>query len=235
MNYMQAAEYRQRSVTKAALGIMVSLAVISGSRALWAQTSLWQDHNPYISAVRSGDILEILVDENLVTDVDSKWERSDKLELKLYPDTKNLPFLNSSEQSRADNRNNKVRYKLKDGLSFRIAGIVGEARNDGRVYTLQATRNVRVDGKPAQVQLSALFDPRQVKNRTVRSSQLAELAIVIVSEPPVVRNTTINLKPPRNPADTTPPQPVSTAELSEQEKQQILLRHLQQILGGLNP
>ncbi|MCS6985687.1 MAG: flagellar basal body L-ring protein FlgH [Leptospiraceae bacterium] len=206
---------------------MRALLYLLGGSFLWAQSSLWQDHNPYISSVAVGDILEIVVDETFVADIDANWERKQVLEAKIYPDTKNFPFLPQSEQSKTRSNNNKVRYKLKDNLKFRLAGIVGEKR--GKLFTLEASRNLRVDGKPVSLNLKALFDPRHVKNGQIRTSQLAELSITVQTEPPVPRDTRINLKPPRAEGETPPP--VNSAELSEQEKQQYLLRHLQEILG----
>lgn len=194
---------------------------------LYAQTSLWQDHNPYVASVKTGDILEIIIDENFVADVDANWERKGTIEAKIYPDVKNFPFLTQSEQSKTRTNNNKVRYKLKDSLRFRIAGLVGEKQ--GKLFALQASRNLRIDGKPVSLNLTALFDPKHVKNGQIRSSQLAELAITVQSEPPIPRDNRINLKPPIDPNQPAPP--INTAELTEQEKQQYLLRHLQEILG----
>lgn len=196
----------------------------------FSQNSLWKDHNPYRKAYVPGELIEIDVREKFAVDAEGIWENGQRLEFKLYPDTKNLPFLTNSEQSKNRKKNSKTKYKLRDNYNFKVMGILeaGTAPN----MNIRAQKTVSVDGKPARMVLTGIIDPGKVKQGKITSSQIANLSLTITGELPVPRAQNINLKPPANPNQ---PQPaVNRAELSEQEKQTYLLQHLREILGGLN-
>lgn len=196
---------------------------------IFSQNSFWKDHNPYRPGYSVGQLVEIEVTEKFAVDAEGTWENGQRLEFKLYPDTKNLPFLNNSEQSKNRKKNSKTKYKLRDNYRFMLTGILqaGTAPNMG----IRAEKTINVDGKPARMLLTGIIDPGKVKHGRIKSSQIANMSLSITSEAPVSRPQNINLKPP---ADPNRPQPaINKAELSEQEKQQLLLQHLREILGGM--
>ena len=204
-------------------------------KRLIAQVSLWQNQNPYGDNLKAGELLEVKVQEIFNVKVDSKWTSDSQAELSLTPDTKNLPFLSSSEQSKANKKNASAKYRIKDELNFSIPAVIGQPQPGSNLYPIQARKSVIIDLKPTQIVLTGLIHPKYVKNSMIHSKYIAELQLNITSAPPIARENTIGLKPPK-PEDIKDPNnpPASKAELSEEEKQKILLQHLQRIIGVLN-
>ena len=200
----------------------------------FGQSSLWQDRSLYGDGLEAGQMIEVKINEVFHINIDSRWDTSSKIEFQLSPDIKNLPFISPSEQSKMRDRQSKARYRVRDELHFSIQAIVGAPRQNN-VYPIQARKSLIVDLKPIQVILTGLINPKYVRNDTINSKHIANLNLSISAEPPADRDNTIRLKPPR-PEDIKDPRnpPPSKAELSEVEKQRILLKHLQEIIGILN-
>ncbi len=198
------------------------------------QVSLWQDRNIYGNNLQAGQLIEVKVDENFVININSKWDTSKKIDLQLLPDTKNFNFLFPSQQNKNSNRNTNVQFQIRDSYHFSIQAVVGQPGAGTSLYSLQARKDIVVDRKPASILLSGLIHPKYVKNDQVSSKHIANLRLNVIAEPPPERDTSIALKPPE-PEEIEDPEnpPPSKAELSEQEKQDILLRHLQEIIEAL--
>ena len=201
---------------------------------LLGQSSLWQGKSPYGDNLEAGQMIEVKIDEVFDININSKWDNSAKIELQLLPDTKNLPFLKSSEQSKTRSRQSQARYQIRDKLNFTMQAVIG-APQQNNLYPIQAQKSLIIDLKPTSITLTGLINPRYVRNNTISSKHVANLNLNINTEPPADRDTSLRLKPPK-PEEITDPQnpPSPKAELSEAERQQILLRHLQEIIGVLN-
>ncbi len=203
--------------------------------ALNAQVSLWKNAGFHGNSLRPGSVVEIKVNEIFHINIDSKWNVSNKAELNLLPDTNTLPFLFSSEQSKKRNKDTRAKYSIKDMLSFSLQALIGQPQQGSGLYPIQARRSILIDLKPTQITLSGLVDPKYVQNGIVTSSHILNLQLNIRTQPPFDRDNSIQLKPPR-PEEITEPNnvPPNQAKLSEQEKQDILLKYLQEIIGLLN-
>lgn len=198
---------------------------------LLAQTSIWQDHNPFSGVLQPGQIIKVDVRENFNIDTNDKWQSSAKTELKLYPDTKNLPFLKSSEQSTNRTDNTDYESEIDEEWEFSMPVTIGQREADGR-YPVAGSRQISLDDRTLRVQMNGYVEAADVTNDRISSSRIADLVLTITGKPPFETDDRINLKPPRD-EDEEPP-PVNTAGLSEQEREQLLLEHLRRILGGLN-
>ena len=202
---------------------------------LSAQVSLWTNTGSYGNSLRPGSVINVKVNEAFRININSKWNVSSKAELNLLPDTKTLPFLSTSEQSKNRNKNVSATHRIKDILSFNLQAVIGQPQQGSGLYPIQATRSILIDLKPTQITLSGLVDPKYVQNDVVASSHIVNLQLTVRTQPPFERDGSIQLKPPR-PEEITDPNnvPPNQAKLSEQEKQNILLKHLQEIIGLLN-
>ena len=210
--------------------VLLTLTLVS----ILGQSSLWQDRNPYRDNIEPGQMLEVKVDEVFHINIDSQWDTNTRIQLQLLPDTKNLPFLSSSEQSKTKDSQSKARYRIRDRLAFSMQAIVG-ASQQNNIYPIQARKTLVIDGKPTRITLTGFIDPKYVKNDMVSSRHVADLNLSVRTEPPPVLDNSIQLKPPR-PEEITDPEnpPPDKAELSEAEKQAILLNHLREIIGILS-
>ena len=210
------------------------LFLLLTSTSPFGQSSLWQDKSPYVNDLKAGQMIEVKIDEVFHINIDSKWDTSTKIKFQLSPDTKNLPFMYSSEQSKVKDRQSKARYRIRDRLNFSLQAIVG-APQQNNIYPIQAQKSLIIDLKPTRIRLTGLINPKHVRNDRISSKHIANLNLHILTDPPPERDSTIQLKPPK-PEDIRDPQnpPPAKAELSEAEKQKILLKHLQEIIGILN-
>ena len=213
------------------MGVSLFASSVFGVNALNAQESLWRDQNPYVSPTREGEILEIEVTETFSIDTDGQWDNAHRYQTKLVPDTKNIPFLTTSEQSKSNSKNNRNRYKLKDQYRFSVTGQLGKKQDNGN-FEINAQRSTTLDGKPVRITLSGVIDSRRIKQGKIESKHIANLSMTITSEPPFPKDQKLNLQPPPG---TDPKSKPGVTEFSESLRKELLIEHMKQILGGLNP
>jgi flagellar basal body L-ring protein FlgH len=210
------------------LTIVISCtAVIS---TLLAQESLWRDQNPYVAPARNGEIVAIQVNESFQLVSDGQWNSSQKFEMKLVPDTKNIPFLTASQQSKSHSKNSNNNSKLRDTYKFQLTGILGAKQADGN-FPINAQKNLNIDGKPVRISLTGIIDPRRIRQGMIDSRFIGNLTLNVQSEPPFPKDNKLNLKPP---AGTDPNSKPTMTEFSDQLRKELLIEHMKQILGGMN-
>lgn len=205
-------------------------ALIAAVAAINAQESLWRDQNTYVAPPREGEIVAIEVNESFTLVSDGQWNSSQKFETKLVPDTKNIPFLTNSQQSKSNSKNTLSNSKMRDNYRFQITGILGPRQADGN-FPVQATKALNIDGKPVRVQLTGIVDARRIRQGTIESRFIGNLSLNVQSEPPFPKDQKLNLKPP---AGTDPNSKPTMTEFSDQLRKELLIDHMKQILGGMN-
>ncbi|MFO1528070.1 MAG: flagellar basal body L-ring protein FlgH [Turneriella sp.] len=198
--------------------------------ALFAQESLWRDQNPYVAPAREGEIVAIEVNESFNIVSDGQWKSAQQFEMKLVPDTKNIPFLTTSQQNKSRSKSSSSNNKTRDSYRFHLTGILGARQADGN-YPITAQKTLNVDGKPVNVRMTGIIDARRIKQGTIESRFIGNLALTIQSEPPFPKDEKLNLKPP---AGTDPNSKPTMTEFSDQLRKELLIEHMKQILGGLN-
>ncbi|MBL8032454.1 MAG: flagellar basal body L-ring protein FlgH [Leptospiraceae bacterium] len=198
--------------------------------ALFAQESLWRDQNPYVAPAREGEIVAIEVNESFNIVSDGQWKSAQQFEMKLVPDTKNIPFLTTSQQNKSRSKSSSSNNKTRDSYRFHLTGILGARQADGN-YPITAQKTLNVDGKPVNVRMTGIIDARRIKQGTIESRFIGNLALTIHSEPPFPKDEKLNLKPP---AGTDPNSKPTMTEFSDQLRKELLIEHMKQILGGLN-
>ncbi len=203
--------------------------------ASYAQISLWRDTSIYDSKLVSGDVIKVKVEEIFHIKIDSKWDVGNKTKLSLSPDTKILPFLSPSTQSKNRHQNTQAKYRMKDTLNFQLQAVIGTPKKGSKLYPIQAKKSILMNSKPTQITLSGLINSKYVKNNTIKSIHIVNLKLNIQTQPSFSQDNSIVLKSPR-PEEIIDPKnpPPDKAKLSEQEKQRILLKYIQKIVGQLN-
>ena len=208
----------------------MTFAYLAAIAALHAQESLWRDQNPYIAPPREGEIVAIEVNESFNIVSDGQWKSAQQFEMKLVPDTKNIPFLTTSQQNKSRSKSSNSNNKTRDSYRFHLTGILGAKQPDGN-YPITAVKSLNVDGKPVNVRLTGIIDARRIKQGTIESRFIGNLTLNIQSEPPFPKDEKLNLKPP---AGTDPNSKPTMTEFSDQLRKELLIEHMKQILGGLN-
>jgi len=196
---------------------------------LVAQESLWRDQNPYVAPPREGEIIAIEVNESFQLVNDGQWNTSQRYETKLVPDTKNIPFLTTSQQNKSNSKASTNSSKFRDSYRFRITGTLGPKQADGN-FPLTAQKNLTIDGRPVRISLSGLVDPRRIRQGSIESRHVGNLTMNVESEPPFPKDQKLNLKPP---AGTDPNSKPTMTDFSDQLRKELLIEHMKQILGGL--
>ncbi len=208
---------------------------LSGAFALsmlsLAAADLWEDHNPYseFGPVQAGTVLKLSVDEPFDILYEYEQDRDDRTTIKMKPDAKVTPFLPAADSDKSSTGKGRIRVRARSRLRFQVAVAVtatapGETVNftGRRVLAYEAGRAVQqleVRGSVHRGDISA--------KRQVRSNDTANLEVVIRGAP-VRGNRELPMK--TKPGEPGQP-PVPTAEMTEQEKQQLLLEYLNRILG----
>ena len=198
--------------------------------ALFAQESLWKDQNPYVAPPKEGEIVSIEVNESFNIVSDGQWKSSQQFEMKLVPDTKNIPFLTNSQQNKSRSKSSNANNKTRDSYRFHLTGILGARQADGN-FPLNATKSLNIDGKPVNVRLTGIVDARRIKQGSIESRFVGNLSLTVQSEPPFPKDEKLNLKPP---AGTDPNSKPTMTEFSDQLRKELLIDHMKQILGGMN-
>lgn len=209
--------------------ILILSAIMAAPAAVMAQESLWRDQNTYVAPPREGEIIAIEVNESFQLINDGQWNTSQRYETKLVPDTKNIPFLTTSQQSKSNSKNSSNTSKFRDTYKFQVTGILGAKQPDGN-FPIQAQKNLTIDGRPVRIQVSGIIDPRRIKAGSIQSRYVGNLTMNVQSEPPFPKDQKLNLKPP---AGTDPNSKPTMTEFSDQMRKELLIEHMKQILGGL--
>ncbi|MBE7438067.1 MAG: flagellar basal body L-ring protein FlgH [Spirochaetales bacterium] len=188
---------------------------------------LWKDHNPYAgqTGLLPGAVLRLVVHEPVLVEYEYEETADSKATIKIVPDKKVADFLSdaSSDQSQVGSRKAKVRAKT--ALRLELAVIVRSV--DGELATISGQKSLIYENGRAQqlFSVSGKVHRRDVSgDRTIRSAQVADLEL-LVSGAPLPFQAGLTMKQ----GDDGQPR----AELSREEKERILLEHLNRILGGL--
>lgn len=212
------------------LGIAAYMCLVLMTTSINAQASLWKDQNPYTAPPKEGEIIAIEVNESFNIVSDGAWQQSQKFEMKLVPDTKNIPFLTTSEQNKSRSKSSNANNKTRDSYRFHLTGILGARQVNGN-YPVTAQKSINVDGKPVNIRLTGIVDPRRISKGAIESRFVGNLSLQIQSEPPFPKDEKLNLQPPPG---TDPNSKPTITEFSDQLRKELLIEHMKQILGGLN-
>jgi len=212
---------------QAALGVLTVLAV---SFASLSGEDLWVDHNPYSSAgsIRTGTILKLVVEEPIKAEYEYNRKLDENATIKITPDKSITDFLPPADTDKSITGKDKVKIKAKGLLSFRMAVTV-TAKNEGGTLKIRGGRSIAYESGRARqrITVSGSVNRQDVSaNRIVHSSEVADLAIVIVGSP-IPQTDNIRMKQIPGSGGTMQPK----AELSEEEKQRLLLDYLNRLLG----
>ena len=211
------------------LRALVAGVVLTAACAVYAE-DLWKDHNPYSTTgqIVSGTVLKLVVEAPMIVEYEYERKSDDKATIKIVPDQGLTDFLPAANSDSSINGAEKIVLKVKSRLNLRMAvSVQGEPQGD--TIQIAGTRLIGYGNDRArqQIQVSGRINRRHVSQEMmVHSDQVADLVIVIQGAP-VEQNAGIQMKQTTEAGGT--PQP--SAELSNEEKQRLLLEHLNRILG----
>ncbi len=195
--------------------------------------SLWQDHNPYSSAaarIGPGVILKLRVSEPVRIVYDYENSTDENIEVKLVPDRNITDFLTAAESNRSIVKRFSNRVNSRGRINFSMAVRV-EALLEGDAIAFSGTKLLIQENQISrqQIEVAGQIHREDIKpGRMIDSAHVADLQIVFTGAP-IPRSRNLPLKEEAGETPDAPPRP--SAELSEREKQEILLEYLNRLLG----
>lgn len=209
---------------------LVPLFVVVLAGVLYAE-DLWVPHDPYSSrsSLKVGSVLKLVVDEPLVIEYEYDKNSDENATVKMAPDKGISDFLPAANANKNVTGTEKIRVRAKSRMQFRMAVTAAAADNDGLI-PIQGTRVIAHESGQArtEIQITGKLHPEDVSaGRMIRSRDIADLQIIVKGSP-VLKSANIQMKqvPTGEPNRTK-----NSAELSDEEKQRILLEYLNRVLG----
>ncbi|MEQ9363836.1 MAG: flagellar basal body L-ring protein FlgH [Leptospirales bacterium] len=219
--------YRKNKTTAA---VTIALAALLMSAGLAGQ-NLWQDHNPYGAHqnLRQGTILKLEVDEPVQIRYEYENLSDEDVTIKIVPD-QGITELPPADSTKSITTKKNSDLESNSRLKFRMAVTVqADVEND--VVTFSGTKLIaQEDGRTRQlIRISGRVHTGDIKaGRRVHSNDIADFQVLVNGGPiPQTRDLPLKTVPGDEPGD--PPQP--SAELSDREREQLLLEYLNRILG----
>lgn len=196
-----------------------------------AEDSLWSDNNPYSGEknIKAGSIISIIFKDNVKTEFKVEVQTTDNNTTKTTPDKKLVPELIPYSSDKSFVKNNKGTYKTIGNLSGKFAVVVNRVDEETGTYYISGRKETLYDGESQTLQVTGIISSVAVKNMTVNSADIANLRVEFKGKisPKILKEPNINLKQKPNPDGTT----TVKAELSEEEKQQMILNYIKRLLG----
>lgn len=204
---------------------LISAGIITGM--IYAQTSIWRDHNPYNVQYVANDILMVKVNEHFTIAVKGEWGYTKESKRDWNPDTVNFEFLRKSNQNKTSSDKDSYSVKSNDSIKFDFPVKITQVL-EGNLYQIEGIRQMNISEKPVIVRLNGTVSGRNIENYMVTSDKIVDLNISIVIKVPTKKDNSIQLK------QTGEGEEAKTeAILSDSEKERYKLEQIREILGAL--
>jgi flagellar L-ring protein precursor FlgH len=187
--------------------------------------SIWQDKNPYTSEgdIKVGSVILIAVND--LTDMRFNFSVTDRSNSSVSsdPDVTITGFLPKVSAGKRFGSDDSTQFTGRGKISFSIATRVTNRVAGGALLAVTGSRTYTFSGATNIITVTGLVDPALVKGRTIDSNSVVDFTLEIRGA-----KQGINLqRPPLKPGET------ANANLTEEEKQRIILDYLRKMLGEL--
>ncbi|MBE7411899.1 MAG: flagellar basal body L-ring protein FlgH [Leptospiraceae bacterium] len=201
------------------------------SFSLFSQ-SLWIDTDPYSSGqkIKVGSVIKVVLKDGLKSEYEFEGKKDESHTIKSIPDKKIVSDLTpfNSDRSLAKKKNGKSKSsgKILGSLSVLVTEIDPNTGN----LIIAGTKETYIDKEKNVLRLTGIASPKDLKEDKIISSDLiANLKMEFqgsISEE-ILTSPDVRLKETKNPDGSVSVK----AELSENEKQEIILKNLKKMLG----
>ncbi|GBF49284.1 endoflagellar basal body L-ring protein [Leptospira ryugenii] len=198
--------------------------------------SLWRDKDPYSyqKMISPGTVIKVVLKSSLKVEYESDYKATFDQDTKTVPDKKLVPdlpaYTSNSTYMRAKIGKSKTNGKILGTMAVLVVGIDPGSGN----LELEGTKTFSYGEESINLRLSGTVSTNDLdKNRMVSSDHVANLRIDFVGtlSPKEIRNPNIQMKTITNSDGTTS----QRAELSDSEKQEIILKNIKRALGESEP
>ncbi|WP_061216262.1 flagellar basal body L-ring protein FlgH [Leptospira santarosai] len=218
--------------SSAILGAIVLYVFAGNEFGLNAQeSSLWTDKNPYSMRqnIKVGSPLYVKIKNGIQAEFELESNADETLTLKVMPDKKIVPDMPSYNSDRTITRKNKGKIKSLGKIKGNLTVLVTAVDPNTGLLTIRGQKMNVINGEENSLLLSGTVSPEFVeKDSSVDADKIADLQVSFNGRikpreviPP------ISLKTVANPDGSV----TTKAELSEEEKQRLILNQLNRLLG----
>ncbi len=203
--------------------------------------SLWVDTNPYSTGkqgLKVGAVLRVLLKEGIKADYQFESGKDDSITIKSAPDKKIVPELMGYNYDRSIAAKGNGKEKSNSKLIGSMAVQITEIDPESGILTVEGVREAFFEKGKSMLKLSGKVSSTDIKGgNTIPSDLVANLKLEYKSGPieKDMNDPDIQLKPALDPKGQQiigpDGQPIQKAELSENEKQKIILKNIRRLLG----
>ncbi|MCC6274435.1 MAG: flagellar basal body L-ring protein FlgH [Leptospiraceae bacterium] len=212
--------------------IAVFLFILFYCNSILNYQSLWVDKDPYSSGqkIKVGSIVKVVLKDGLKSEYEFEGKKDETHTIKSVPDKKIIPDLTpfNSDRSLAKKKNGKSKTSGK--ILGTISVLVTEIEQATGNLILAGTKETYIDKEKNVLRLTGIASPKDLKeDKIISSDSIANLKMEFqgsISEE-ILKSPDVRLKETKNPDGTVSVK----AELSENEKQEIILKNLKRMLG----
>jgi flagellar basal body L-ring protein FlgH len=202
------------------------MILFSGSEPFLNAASLWRDRNIYKSgeSIKVGDVITVRIDDltNLQFSMNSNNRSSS--DIASNPDVNITGFLPKISADKKTTTQDKTELSSKGRLTLDIAAQITNRANDG-TFAIRGIKEYSFSGVANRFEVSGSVDPALVNGRVVRSGDIVNFRLNIST---TKQGLNMNIQRPALKQDETP-----KAELTNQEKQRIIIDYIDKMLNEL--
>ncbi|HOD13688.1 MAG: flagellar basal body L-ring protein FlgH [Spirochaetes bacterium] len=202
--------------------IITYLILVAFGCVLNAKT-IWRDRNPYSSRDDLDVGSVVVVSINDVSDMRFTLSMSNKStsQISVNPDMTITGFLPKIASDRKINHDDSTQFSGKGKFAFTVAARV--TNRTGNMLNVAGSRTYSVNGVATVVNVTGMVDPALLKGRIIDSRNVANFSLTITGVKQGVAVTRPALKKDEQ----------ASANLTEEEKQKIIIDYLERMLGEL--
>ncbi|WP_061266487.1 flagellar basal body L-ring protein FlgH [Leptospira interrogans] len=195
------------------------------------ESSLWTDKNPYSvrQSMKVGSTLYVKIRNGLQAEFELESNADETLTLKAMPDKKIIPDMPSYNNDRTITRKNKGKIKSSGKIKGNLTVLVTAIDPNTGLLNVQGQKVSVINGEENSLLLSGTVSPEFVeKDLSIDSDKIANLQLNFNGKiKPQQVSPLISIKTITNPDGSV----TTKAELSEEEKQRLILNQLNRLLG----
>jgi flagellar L-ring protein precursor FlgH len=197
--------------------------------------SLWRDKDPYSypRSVSPGTVVKVVLKSSLKVEYETEYKATFDNDIRTVPDKKlisDLPsFTTNNTYMRSKVGKSKTNGKILGTMAVLVTGIDPGSGN----LELEGSKTYTYGEERINLRLSGTISPGDLdKNRNISSDNVANLRVEFQGtlSPKELTNPNVQIKTITNPDGTV----TRKAELSDTEKQELIMKNIKRVLGESN-
>jgi flagellar basal body L-ring protein FlgH len=206
---------------------LLSLLLLAAVAAPCAAATLWRDKSLYASGqeLKVGDVVVIAVSDISKMSFSMNMNSKSSSNVSSNPDVNITGFLPKVNADKKSTTTDSSDLKSKSDLNIEIAAVVTARTPEGK-YQVRGTKEYIFNGVSNRFEVSGLVDPALLNGRSVRSSDVVDFRLNVAGTKQGM-GMAITREPLK---DKEQPK----AELTDAEKQRLIIDYLTKMLGELS-